>query len=108
MQHRPLRVSKLIREALSEIIARELEFGGALVTITEVEIDKKIEHAKIWVSILPQKKEKDALRVLRSAQGNLQHLLLKKINIKPMPRIAFEIDRGPGEAAKVEKLLLHE
>jgi ribosome-binding factor A len=40
--------------------------------------------------------------------GNLQHLLNKKMNIRPMPRISFEIDGGLENAAKVEKALLCE
>jgi len=34
--------------------------------------------------------------------------LLKKINIKPMPRLIFEIDRGLEHAANVEKALLNQ
>ena len=87
-------------------MSRELEFGGALVTIMEVDIDKKMERAKIRVSVIPSSKEEDALAELGRNAGLLQHLLLKKINIKPMPRIMFEIDNGAQNAATVEKVFL--
>jgi len=106
MRHRPERVQKLIREELSKIMLRELEFGGALVTITEVEVDKHLGAAHVMLSILPSGKEPQAISIARKAAGELQHLLLKKINIKPMPRIQFEVDRGPRHAADVERLLL--
>ena len=99
------RVGKLMREELAKMIIREVEFG-ALVTITEVEVEKKLEHARVLVSVLPASKEKSVLAALKKEAGHFQHLLLKKINIKPMPRIAFEIDRGLANAAKVEKALL--
>jgi len=101
------RVSKLIREQLAVIILREVEFG-ALVTITEVEVDKKLEHAKVLLSVLPASKEKSVLAALTRDAGHLQHVLFKKINIKPMPRIAFALDHGLANAAKVEKALLDE
>ena len=41
---------------------------------------------------------------LTEKAGYFQHLLLKKINIKPMPRIVFVIDHGFENAALVEKL----
>jgi ribosome-binding factor A len=103
---RSQRVSKLIREQLGGIIVREIEFHNALATITEVEVDKKLEHAKVKVSVIPSEKSAAALRELDRQAGCLQHLLTKKLNIKPMPRIAFEVDRGYENAARVEKKLL--
>ncbi len=104
MNFRSERVGKLIREELSKMILREVELS-ALATITEVEVDKKLEGARVKVSVLPAKEEKNVIDELAKKAGYLQHLLLKKINIKPMPRIFFEIDHGFENAAKVEKLL---
>ena len=105
MKFRAERVSKLIREQLSIMLVREMEFPGAIVTITEVEVDKKLEHAKIEVSVIPSSWGDDALAALERNAGRFQHLLLKKINIKPMPRIVFALDRGLENAATVEKIL---
>ena len=106
MNFRSERVGKLIREELSKMILREVELP-ALATITEVKVDKKLEGARVEVSVLPSTAafEKAVLAALESKAGYLQHLLLKKINIKPMPRIFFVIDHGFENAAKVEKLL---
>lgn len=106
MNYRPARVAKLIREELSKIIARELEFGGALATITCVNVTKELGTAEVSVSVLPASMAGEVLGVLEKNIGRLQHLLLKKVNIKPMPRIRFELDRGPENAAVVEKRLL--
>jgi len=106
MNYRPLRSGNLIRDELAVMIEKDLEFNGALVTITEVEVDKKLETAKVFVSVIPSSSAKEALEILKAAQGELQHQLLKKINIKPMPRIYFEIDHGPENAAKIEKIIL--
>ena len=108
MNFRNLRVANLIRDELSEIILRELEFSGALLTITEVKSDKKLEGAEVRVSVIPSQKSTEVLSELNSKAGFLQHLLNKKLNIKPMPRIRFEIDPGPEKAAKVEKILLYQ
>lgn len=107
---RAQRVQKLIREELSWIIAREVDFPDphALITVTEVAVDKKMDRATARVSVIPSASAAGALAELEKRTGKLQHLLMKKINIKPMPRISFEIDRGPENAAKVEKALIHE
>ena len=52
--------------------------------------------------------EKKALAIATKAEKYLQHLLRKRINIKPMPQIRFEIDYGAENAAQVEKLLIDE
>lgn len=98
----------MIREELSRMILRDVELPAyALATITEVAVDKKLEGARVEVSVIPSTAaaEKAVLAELTARAGYLQHLLLKKINIKPMPRIFFVIDHGLENAAKVEKLL---
>ncbi len=108
MKYRSLRVQNLIREELGKIIVRELEFPNALPTITEVEVDKKFSTAVVRVSVIPIAQAPKSIKTLQDAQGRLQHLLLKKINVKPMPRIRFELDRGPENAANVERRLLED
>jgi ribosome-binding factor A len=100
------RVSELVKEQVSLLMVRECDFRGALATVTTVDVDKKLEHAKINVSVIPAAKAGDVLKDLEKNVGHLQHLLMKKINIKPMPRIAFAIDYGYENAAKVEKKLM--
>jgi ribosome-binding factor A len=104
MNFRSERVGKLIREELSKMILREVELP-ALVTITEVLIDKKLEGARVELSVIPASQEENVLAILKAKAGELQYMLLRKINIKPMPRIFFDIDHGFENAALVEKIL---
>lgn len=108
MNYRPLRVSGLIQEELGKILLQRAEFPGALVTITGVDVSAKLDVAKIKLSVIPVEKDKSVLRTVNAAQKELQHLLIRKLNIKPMPRLMFEIDRGAENAAAVEKLLIAE
>lgn len=100
------RVSELIWHELGNLILREVEFEGAIVTITKVELSDKLDFVKIFVSILPERKEEEALRILNTRRPYLQSMLLRKINIRPMPTLDFRIDRGTLNAAGVEKALL--
>ncbi len=123
MKHRQERVASLIQEELGKIILREIDFAGCLMTITSVEIDRKLSQAIVNFSVLspcdgcparsleqcaegiPQNYQ-SVLKILEKNRSHLQYLLMKKINIKPMPQIIFKIDRGLEKAAEVEKLLL--
>lgn len=108
MNHRPARVSKLISNELSKLIQRELEFNNALVTISHVSIDNKMDNAAIGVSIIPKEKEAEVIELLSREAPRLQRTLHHHLNIKPMPRLVFKIDSGLEEAARIEKLLLNE
>lgn len=108
MTHRKERLNSLIREELSKIIVKELEFDGALVTITEVETSDDFDAAIINVSILPVEKDKAVLKILESKAGQLQYLLIKKLKMRSCPRIKFKIDAGLANAAKIEKILIDE
>jgi len=108
MKFRDQRAGQLIRDELSKIITKELEINDALLTITEVEVDKKLEAAKVRISVLPSGKTKEVFDLLNKVRDRLQTILFKTLNMRPTPRIQFEIDRGLENAAIVEKTLLGE
>ncbi len=105
--HRRERISQLVRDIMSELLIRELEFPlGTLVTITEVDVSGDLEHAKVRVSVLPATQEEKVMTVLKKFRGHLQGLLGRKLNIRPMPQILFSADHGLENAALVEKDLM--
>lgn len=104
--HRKERVGELIRDELGQFFLRELEFPGKVLTITSVEVSGDLTHAKVRVSVLPSGGEEDILKKLIKMRGHFQHLLNYKMNIRPMPEIRFEIDRGLEKAAIIEKDLM--
>ena len=100
------RVSELVRNELAKLILRELEFPGALVTITEVDVTPKLDYGRVKVSVIPSSKAKDALGNLNYHRRDLQRSLLRILNIKPMPELSFEIDHGNEKAAEIEKAFI--
>jgi len=124
MSHRPQQVANLIKEELSKIILHEIEFPDLLVTITDVKVDGKLDEAVVSFSVLsmcggcpmtnscheidPSKGFEIVLALLNKNRSHLQYLVMKKINIKPTPKISFKIDRGLEKAAEIEKLLLND
>lgn len=106
MNYRNLRVAKLIEEELSGILIRETETEGALVTITGVEVLNDLSSARVKLGVIPGDKNKEVIKKIGKKTRFLRKLLLKKINIKPMPDLVFEIDKGAEAADDFEKALL--
>lgn len=99
-------MSHLLRKELGEMLLRDFEFTGALITLTEVEVSADLEHAKAKISVMPHTSEKHALSALQKMTGHFQHELNQKLNFKPMPRLMFVLDEGLERAAAIEKDLL--
>mgnify|MGYP001599526303 CR=1 FL=1 len=92
MNYRNLRVAELIKEELGGIFLRELDLpAGVLLTITRVEVDKKLLKAVVKLGILPYEKGPETFKYVESARRELQFLLSRKMGIKPMPALKFEI-----------------
>lgn len=93
MNFRSLRVKNLIQTELSKIFTKDIEFG-AFVTIGDIEVDSKLEEAVVKVSVIPEEKGKEVFDFLEKERKSLQFKLLRKMNIKPMPRLKFGLIRG--------------
>jgi len=93
-------MESLIRDELSLILLKEFEFP-ALVTLVRVNIDSDFKLAKIKIKIIPKdlkmnlvNQKKMELKILKELNENKEKLfkiLLKKLNLKPLPKIVFEI-----------------
>jgi ribosome-binding factor A len=103
---RNVRVSELVRNELAKLVLRDVELTGGIITIMDVDVTEKLDYARVKVSVLPSSKAKEALGLLQGAAGHLQHDLLRKINIKPMPYLQFMIDDGVEAAANLEKVFI--
>lgn len=106
MNHRPERVSSLMMAELGKLILKEVEVPGALATITEVVVVDDLSRAVVKVSVYPTEKSEEVKKELDKVRGQLQHLLMKQMNIRPMPQIFFEMDFGQERAARIEKKLM--
>jgi ribosome-binding factor A len=106
MTKRNQRVNQLIKEELGKIISRELVFPqDILVTVTNVETSSDLEHAKIKISIMPIEKKERVLEILQKNIYHLQKLLNKKLVMRYVPQIKFEVDKTQEKVEKIEELL---
>jgi ribosome-binding factor A len=86
---------------------RELEFPGALVTLTHVRLaGDDEEFAEVFVAVYPSGKVDEVLKILNKESKKLQWLLLKKLAKRTTPNMRFVADAGNENAARVEKALL--
>lgn len=106
MSERLVKVNELIKQLVGELILREVDFGKEiLVTISKVETSPDLRYSKILITVFPEGKEKDALAALSRDIFGLQRALNKKLNMRPIPKIRFDVDKIEQRAARIESLL---
>ena len=104
------RLNNLFQKEISAIIFRVIpQFEKKeLLNITKVEISKDLKYANVFLSVHPEKYEKDAIQELKKNLPEIRTLLAKRLKIFKMPKINFKVDEGEKNLEKIiqiEKML---
>lgn len=90
------RVSNAIKKEVSSIIQFELNDPRlGFITVLRVEISKDLEHAKIFYSVLGDKKSiEDSQEALNSAKGYIKKLVGDRLQLRLTPDLMFIFDNA--------------
>ncbi len=102
-ERRREKIENLLREELSRILDRAIEFPDAtLVTVTRVSMSSDGHYANAYVSILGNKPAA-ALEILKKNIYHIQKTVNRRIQIRPVPKLTFKIDKDEFLREKVER-----
>ncbi len=104
---RAKKIARRIQEDLAELLQREVEDPRlSLVTITDVEVDRELAYATVWVTAYDAlERREEMLQALERAQGFLRSRLAAQISLRAFPRLRFRWDPSPDRGARIEELL---
>jgi ribosome-binding factor A len=106
MSYKIARLNEIIKQVLGRIILEEEEFGsGVLVTIMKVQTSEDSLHANVFISVYPTSKGEGVLEKLTRHVFGLQQMLNKKLEMRPVPKIRFVLDKTEAEAQELDKIL---
>jgi len=105
MKHRQLRVNELVKRELSGIIAREINFEGALVSINAVDVAPDPKSAQVFVSILGAGNSKSVIDKLEAHRPALQAELSRHVVLKYTPHLIFHLDESIKRGARVLEIM---
>ncbi len=95
MAHRIERVNSLIRQEISELLQRQVKDPrlGNFITVTEVSTSPDLKYARVFVSRIGSKEEKqETLSVLASAAGFFRRELAVRLKLRYIPELSFQWD----------------
>ncbi len=106
---RQLRVGELVRHELSDILARggfhDPELQGRIITVPEVRMTPDLKTALVFVMPLGGSGEKEIVAALNRNKKRIRGLISRKMTLKYMPGLKFEIDRSFQASSRIEELL---
>ncbi|GAB4229206.1 MAG: 30S ribosome-binding factor RbfA [Methyloligellaceae bacterium] len=102
-------MNELLRHALAEILTRgdisDQDLAGEIVTVTEVEASADLRNARVYVIPLGGAKQEQVVAALRRHTRFLRGELARKVTLKYMPALSFELDKRFDASTRIEALL---
>lgn len=102
------KLNSLLKEVISEVIAKEVRDPrlGSLITVTSVDITKDLHHAKVYISVIgdPDTKKK-TLEALQSGAGFIAINASKKVVMRFFPSLTFKLDDSADKYAAIDTIL---
>lgn len=101
---RNIKVANQIKELSAEFLGRENN-RTSLITVISCNTSPDLKKATIFITVLPNSKEHDALDFARRKRAEIRDFLKKKMNLKIIPFLDIRIDQGEKNRQKIDELL---
>jgi len=106
MSQRIAKINELVKTHVNSIILKNLSLKeGVFITIAKVDTTSDLRYTRIFVSIFPEKEREYAMKTLDHEIFKIQGALNKKLRMRPLPKIVFQLDTTEEKADEIEKLL---
>ncbi|MGE1061116.1 30S ribosome-binding factor RbfA [Megasphaera paucivorans] len=101
------KIQEFIKQEVSNILLKELKDPRiGFVTVTDAKITGDLREATVYVSLFgDEKKKKDTLTALKSANGYIRSEVGKRLKIRYSPEIQFKEDQSLDYGMKIDKIL---
>jgi ribosome-binding factor A len=98
------KVANQIKELAAEFLGRENN-RTSLITVISCDTSPDLKKATIFITVLPNSKEHDALDFAKRKRAEIRDYLKKKMNLKIIPFLDIKIDEGEKNRQKIDELL---
>lgn len=96
-----------LKSAIKEVAAKFMQMesnGQSLITITNAEVSKDGKCVNILFTVLPEKKEADALDFSKRKRSEFRDFVKSELRLGRIPTFDFSIDYGEKHRQKIDKI----
>lgn len=104
MTQRNEKIGVLVKELAATFLGRQNN-RTSLITVTSCNTSPDLKRATIFITVLPENKERVALEYAKRNRPELREFLKKNMQTKVIPFIDIEIDKGEKNRQKIDELL---
>ncbi|MBC8128293.1 MAG: 30S ribosome-binding factor RbfA [Gloeobacteraceae cyanobacterium ES-bin-144] len=104
MSRRLDRVNELLRREIGNVIQKDYEWKGKLVTVSEVEVTQDLKEGKVWTSVLGGEAG-PVIDKLNRDHGAIQGKIMKRVVLKSTPVLRFHHDSSAVRGVSIVNLL---
>lgn len=101
------RIDEEMKKEISHIITYDLKDPNitGLISVTKVKVSGDLKYAKVYVSMLNAKDNKQVLAALKKLAGFVRTEVAKRINLRTTPEIIFIFDDSIEYGARIDTIL---
>ena len=101
------KVNEELKKEISEIISLELKDPNltGLISVTMVKTTPDFKFARVYVSMIGSKNNKQNLAILKKSSGHIRSILARKVNLRTTPELVFEFDESIEYGSKIDQIL---
>ena len=101
------RIDEEMKKEISHIITYDLKDPNitGLIRVTKVKVSGDLKYAKVYVSMLNAKDNKQVLAALKKSAGFVRTEVAKRINLRTTPEIIFIFDDSIEYGARIDTIL---
>lgn len=101
------RIDEEMKKEISHIITYDLKDPNitGLISVTNVKVSGDLKYAKVYVSMLNAKDNKQVLAALKKSAGFVRTEVAKRINLRTTPEIIFIFDDSIEYGARIDTIL---
>jgi ribosome-binding factor A len=104
--HRTDRVSAQLRRELGTIVHEAVRNHGLpSVSVSDVEVTRDMEHAKIFITALQPERSKEAMKALKELAPEIRYQLAQSVKMRRVPELHFHYDESVDRGERIENLL---
>ncbi|MYE31783.1 MAG: 30S ribosome-binding factor RbfA [Chloroflexi bacterium] len=109
MSRRMEKVADLLQGEIADLLQRRVRdpsLEDVMISITHIDITADLAHARVHVSVMADDLEQRAvLDALGRSSSFLHRELVRRLHIRRVPRLHFELDNSIAEGSRMSSLL---
>lgn len=104
MNQKQEKMEKELRRVVSDFLKRQTN-KTSLITITKIDLSPDFKRAVIYITVLPEEKERAGLSFITRHLHGLREYVKKNLKTRIIPMFSVEVDEGEHNRQKIDELL---